>query len=439
MIQWLGTPASRVGQYSTEPAIFRWGVPMRRTPVLRASPSRYTFELVRILPDCREVISWSEGPVVLTQAQANARWAQVSSSVSGVNAYPGEGLQLRAWRAGSIVLSKIYVSPPSGCSVKLPSGAIAGGTLGQGGCQAPPCSPGQSRAFDPSCPTGTVRCNPSPIEPCPSGQAFNAGYGGCVPITCRTGTLRNLQNGQCESTSVNQPPPCDAGTAPFWDVSRQAILCLPAAQDPCPGQALGPNGCVPIDCPPGTVRNTNDGSCSSPTIPPPAPGECLDAQEVVTAQPCFYFDQSGNYVGPPELVQGVDIAKLYTFCSQTYAAGYFNLPLCDPSTLPSPPSCIDPETRRILTYCTQQGAMGPDRAANYFCWLANKSGPLFGEWLRTSDCPVGQVPIPGPVAPPRAPIPPLAPSPYAAKKGGVAVPLLIGAAIIGGAALLLAS
>lgn len=262
-------------------------------------------------------------------------------------------------------------------------------TLGQAGCRVPPCPPGNRRVFDPSCPSvtsstpgvtlepiGTVRCEPAAFEPCPEGQA-SYGAANCVPIRCPPGTVRDLSNFECVPELARPPLP------------------------------IGPlqPGALPIV---------------------PTGSACLTAQQVVAAQPCFYFDQAGDYVGPTELVQGVDIAQLRALCLQSLAAGHFDLPLCpgDAAALPAPPSCIDPETRRILTYCTQQGATGPDRFANYFCWLANKSGPLFGEWLRTPNC--------DGTAPTESTTPP-------AQRRSLAAPLLIGAAIIAGVALLMSA
>jgi hypothetical protein len=155
----------------------------------------------------------------------------------------------------------------------------------------------------------------------------------------------------------------------------------------------------------------------------------LDAPEVAAAQPCFYFDSAGNYVGPPELVQGVDIAALRTFCLQTYQAGYFDLPLCDaPATVPPQPSCIDPELRRVLRYCRDVGFQGDDRAANYFCWFALKAPAELAGWEAAQDCPPGQAPTETTVPTETAPTAPTA------EKSSAAVPLLIGAAVVGAAA-----
>lgn len=160
---------------------------------------------------------------------------------------------------------------------------------------------------------------------------------------------------------------------------------------------------------------------------------------MVAAQPCFYFDAAGNYVGPPELVQGVDVAALRGFCLQTLAAGYFDLPLCDIATVPPPPSCISAEQRRLLRYCRDQGYTGDDRTANYFCWYALKAPPELAEWDRVADCPPGtEPPPPAPPPPGTAPPPPTAPPAAAPKKTSVG-PLVLGAVIAAGVAYLVFS
>jgi hypothetical protein len=278
--------------------------------------------------------------------------------------------------------------------------------------------------------------------------------------------------GSARSGRLGQLISCGTNREAYWDVSAREMRCrditvaggIELRQCP-PDQGSSPAGCVPIECPSGTVRNTDDGSClpicpqgqvrsrvtgqcetaAAPTIPPPAPGECLSAQQVIAAQPCFYFNAQGEYVGPPELVQGVDTSALFGFCLQSLAAGYFELPLCDaPATIPAPPSCLTPEQRGIVRYCremdqrpiadTRRGWNGPNRTANYFCWTAFKALAEFGEWEAAPDCQPGVPPVTPPVeVPPGEPsVPGSAPAPIA-KKSSAVVPLLVGAAVVGAA------
>jgi hypothetical protein len=397
-VQWLGQTLRRPALRSPS---FR--APSFRAPVLTTLASTYQFQLVRITVDCRELVAWSDGPQQLTATQASTRFADIASRVTGTGAYPGEGLELRMLLNNRVAQKRVFTQRPAACAPV--SGTI--GWLGQSGCTFPPCEQGHSRVFDTSCPAGRVRCRPSAFEPCPSGEA-SYGQAGCVPITCPAGTVRDLSTFEC--------------VPPFQ---------LPS---------------VPI----GPLQPT---SPITPQRPQPAPGECLSTQQVVSAQPCFYLvgfgeDPSGwSYQGPPELIAGANPDDVARFCINTgytdlignTGDGYFVLPLCDPERdLPRPPSCITPEQRRILTYCAERGSRGGDPAANYFCWFALKAPAMLREWVDTPDCPPGQVPIPPPLPPPGTPTLPSPPvqTPTTAKSS-IAVPLLIGAAIVGGAALLL--
>jgi hypothetical protein len=143
-------------------------------------------------------------------------------------------------------------------------------------------------------------------------------------------------------------------------------------------------------------------------------------------------------------VQGVDLAELYKFCLQTFAAGYFYLPLCDaPATIPAPPSCLSPEERGVVNYCREKSWTGDNRTANYFCWAALKAPAELGDWEKTSDCQPSAPPVePAADVPPEAgPLPGTAPGtvtpgtvPVAQAKKSSAAPLLIGAAVVAAAA-----
>jgi len=242
---------------------------------------------------------------------------------------------------------------------------------------------------------------------------------------------------------------CGPGREGYWDVATQQVVCrditvaggLIAVPHVCHPQALGTNGqCVPFVCPEGTVRNLETGECYRP---PPVEGECLSVDQVVAAQPCFYFDAQGKYVGPANLVEGVDLAGLYQFCLQTLSSGYFDLPLCDaPRTVPPHPSCLTEANRAILNECRSSGWKGTDRNANYFCWYALKAPAELADWEATPDCPTGsppefEPPPTGTAPPPQETLPgtppatPGAPVGTTAPTKSSAVPLLLGAAVVG--------
>jgi len=261
---------------------------------------------------------------------------------------------------------------------------------------------------------------------------------------------------------------CGPDRQAWWDPATRQVVCrdIPVAgniqlKHSCYPQVITTNGkCAPFECPQDTVRDTDTGEClpncppgqvrsrvtrecepiaapPPPVVPPPAPGECLSAQQVIAAQPCFYFDAQGNYIGPPELVQGVDLAALRTFCLQTLAAGYFDLPLCDaPATVPAPPACLTPEQRGIIKYCRERGWTGDNRNANYICWSALKAPAELGDWEATPDCQPDAPPVtpPAQIPPDELPPPRPVPAPIARTEKSSAVPLLVGAAIVGAVA-----
>jgi len=113
MVEWLGQALLRS--------------PTRHVPGLRESPAHYRFALVRVLRDCRELVSWSEGPRVMTRAQAEERFQQIIPSVSVVQE-PGEGLELRMVRGTSIDATKVFVGRPPGCATIIGTDS---GELGQ--------------------------------------------------------------------------------------------------------------------------------------------------------------------------------------------------------------------------------------------------------------------------------------------------------------------
>jgi len=112
MIEWLGQATLRSP---------------RRAASLREPPASYRFVLVRVLRDCRELVSWSEGPRFMTRAQAEARFQQIISNVSVVEE-PGEGLELRMQRGTAITATKVFVGRPPGCATII---GTAEGELGQ--------------------------------------------------------------------------------------------------------------------------------------------------------------------------------------------------------------------------------------------------------------------------------------------------------------------
>jgi hypothetical protein len=382
-----------------------------------AAPEQYRFVLVRILRDCRELVSYSEGPIALAYEQAISRFNAIIPRVTGVGAYPGEGLELRMLRNNQLVRTQVLASKPPNCASQV------AGTVGQAGaCVEPPCLPGYVKVLDPVCLNGRVRCEPRVA-------------------------------GLFEET-------CPAADMVFSNKSTR---------------------CVPVMCPPGTERNERD-ECQAPLrplpglrpleepTPEPTPelGGCLDPQEVIAAQPCFHINPTTlQYEGPPDLVAAFtpeNRANLPSLCLQLAQQRYFDQPLCDPGrTIPAAPSCLTPEQRDVLNYCQanrQNISAGPNRAFNWICWFSLKDEPLFQEWVRTADCQPGQV------APEACPgnqvrnaatgicecapgtvfsqamqscIEPAAVQPPTAAAGGpsLAVPLLIGAAVVGAAALLL--
>jgi hypothetical protein len=365
MIEWLGAPLlTQRFAPRTFFSAFQQPLPRLTSPVLTTRTNTYRFVLVRITRDCRDLIVWSEGPTALTVAQADVRFRSIIPRVTGVGEYPGEGLELQMIRDNRVVQRHTFVSRPVACSQV--------GWLGQVTC--PPgeipagTPPNQICVRDPS----TSRCAP--------GMHFNAGYGRCIPDSC-PGAVRDLSTGLC--TPIIRPIPS------FFP----------------------------------TPSTTPSGPLS------PAPGACLSTQDVVAMQPCFYLNPvTGVYEGPPELVQGVDTSLLVNFCLRsrgpTLELLNADLPLCDITTVPSPPSCITPEQRRLLTYCAERGFRGDDPASNFFCWFALKAPAELQEWVRTPNCAPGQVPVP---------VPPPAP----AARRSLVVPVLVGAAVVGAAALLL--
>lgn len=336
------------------------------------------------------------------------------------------------------------------------------GTLGVslGPCVTPPCSSG-TRIFDPTCPSGTVRCRQDPVgttDFCAQGQAYNSGYGGCVPITCPSGTTRDLSTGQCESNvpPPPPPPPADFCTLPSLSyLSQETIARFEACWNGrCSGQEFltlvsdlntiqqAASNQPAISMQVQHARNLlvagGASKCTSTapsTRPQPAPGECLSPQQVLSAQPCFYLKGSGEdpsgwqYAGPPELLAGANPVDVVKFCIDTgytdllknTGDGYFVLPLCDPpATLPGPPSCITPDQRRVLLSCPS-GSDNP--FMNYFCWIGQKAPAILQAWVNTPDCPPGTT-VPAPTTTATA---------ATAKKSSSAVPLLIGAAVVGAA------
>jgi len=320
------------------------------------------------------------------------------------------------------------------------------------------CGPDLEAFWDPQ--RQEIRCRDIPtaggirIGQCP-GQAV--GPNGCVPVNCPAGSVRIASTGEClQETNIL----CGPGKEAYWDTASRSVKCrgVGAAGRLCPpDQILGAGAgtrCVPYVCPPNTVRDTDTGICwancppgqvrnrttkqcepIAAPIPPPAPGECLSPQQVIAAQPCFYFDARGDYIGPPELVQGVDILALRNFCRQTLEAGYFDLPLCDPpATVPAPPACLTPEQRGIVKYCRERGWTGDNRAANYVCWTALKAPAELGDWEATPDCQPSVPPVTPPAEIPPGELPPPRPTPIAQAKKSSAAPILIGAAVVAAAA-----
>jgi hypothetical protein len=225
-------------------------------------------------------------------------------------------------------------------------------------------------------------------------------------------------------------PACAPDQEGFWDVATQSIVCRPVAtaggislRQCALNEIATARGCAPRVCPSGTVRG-RDGTCVTPQ------GDCLNPQQVVAAQACFYFDAQGNYVGPAELVQGIDTAAFGRYCLQLYSAGYFDKPLCDPSgTAPAPPTdCLTPEQRGVVKYCRDKGWTGDNRLANNICWTLLKAPDVLAAWEATRDCEPS-----APATEPPADIPPgeAALPTAAAEKKSSAVPLLVGAAVVG--------
>jgi hypothetical protein len=150
MIEWLGSAAA-VGQVTLRsPRGLRPGVPLDISipgvPLLRQPPAHYRFVLVRVLRDCRELVSWSAGPSIMTRQQAEAKFQQIISNVSVVQE-PGEGLELRMLRGSVVVATKVFVGRPPGCGVVTKEGfqsqVIAGvpeegGALGQASAPVTP-------------------------------------------------------------------------------------------------------------------------------------------------------------------------------------------------------------------------------------------------------------------------------------------------------------
>lgn len=361
--------------------------------------------------------------------------------------------------------------------------------LGQAdaGCVTPPCPNGTIKSYDPACPSGTVRCPPGALDPCPANDlVFSNRAGRCVPIRCPSGTVRNERD-ECEVVVQPTPPaqPQDFCTIPSLSfLSQEVIRRFEACwKGQCStGEFLAlvselntlfqtarinnqPAIVAQIQYARDLLVAGGASKCPSVTRPQPAPGECLNPQQVASAQPCFYMVGFGEdpsnwkYEGPPELLAGANSTDVVKFCIDTgftdliqdTGDGYFVLPLCDSDTLPAPPSCITPEQRRALTSCTAQGVKSGDRAANYFCWIGLKAPQLLQEWIDTPDCPPGEVPDTPPQEPPIAPgecrpgfvfnaaanppcvaITPTQSVPTA-KKSSAALPLLIGAAVVGAA------
>jgi uncharacterized protein YkwD len=174
------------------------------------------------------------------------------------------------------------------------------------------------------------------------------------------------------------------------------------------------------------------------TLPPTEPAtNCLTMQQMIGAIPCFHVNpKTGRYEGPLELIRGADPAQVGEFCKQTgyydllegRQRGYFVQPLCAASVaeLPAIPDCVTSEHRRLLNYCAENNFRGNDPASNWFCWFALKVPDRLAAWSRAPNC-AGAEPITM-----RRVVTPTAPA--APSAASSAVPLLIGAAVIGAAA-----
>lgn len=165
--------------------------------------------------------------------------------------------------------------------------------------------------------------------------------------------------------------------------------------------------------------------------PQPAATKCLTVEQVFVAAPCFFINvATGRYEGPPELLHGVDPVKVVQFCKQALADGYFAQPLCDKNVAPPPPACITADWRRVLTYCAEKGQGDP--VADWICWFGLKSPERLRQWIGTQNCLVEKS-LPPPILsepPKQMTSMPTSPAPT---KSSNAVPLIVTAAILGGA------
>jgi len=164
----------------------------------------------------------------------------------------------------------------------------------------------------------------------------------------------------------------------------------------------------------------------TPTSAPPVTPACLTVEQVFAAAPCFYVNNTTErYEGPEELLRGLDPNKVAQFCLQARQEGYFAQPLCDLDIVPPPPACLTPDQRRVIQSCIENGTRSSDRTANWLCWFGLKAPNRLQRWVEAHDCELA--PLPPSPAQPLSPV----------KRSRSVLPVIVGAAIIGGVAWLL--
>jgi uncharacterized protein YkwD len=187
---------------------------------------------------------------------------------------------------------------------------------------------------------------------------------------------------------------------------------------------------------PGSLRQSPVQQRPPAPAPTPAPApapttQCLTMEQVFAAVPCFYI-KDGRYQGPPEFIRELDPVAVAQWCKQ--AESYFGQPLCNTNDVPPPPECLVSDQRRVLEYCV--GSRRDDPVANWLCWFGTKSPERFRQWVETQNCLVDPS-LPTPAAPEtpvliRSPVRFSVPAPVSQKSSPV--PLVVGAAILGGVA-----